>query len=110
VGKTLVVGPACVLARRGADADVPLTLSPESDLEWWFFHNSFLELIPPPTPASTIYATERLRTAQDLLHQLDSIRQQAAILTNKGFSRCELHHALEHVMAGEIESQTTKSK
>lgn len=81
-------------------------------LFWWFKPNMFepapLPKHTPPLPkhTTTIFVTERLKTAQDLLHQLDSIRQQASLLTGMSFSLCNLHNALDHVMAEEIEAQT----
>jgi len=53
-----------------------------------------------------IYATARLVTAQDLLHQFDSLRQQAQRLTGEVFpEHSRIRDALTSVMAEEIDSQ-----
>jgi hypothetical protein len=53
-----------------------------------------------------IIATDRLNTAIDLLHQIDSVRRQTQTLTGEVFScHNKIRDALTAVVAEEIDNQ-----
>jgi len=106
-------GKELFVVRPPSSYDVALSFvpNPQMPYDYWYFYTSMIcpvAVVVPATPplAPTIYATTRLVDAQELLHQLDSIRRQAQLLTGEVFSEhSRIRDALTAVMAEEIDNQ-----
>jgi hypothetical protein len=70
---------------------------------YWYFTP---ELLEPFVPSPTIYATPRIATAQDLLHQLYSIHSQVKNLVGYVAPAHQMEDSLRRVIVEEIEIQT----
>jgi hypothetical protein len=99
-GQTLIV----VTAPGDEPGPFNIALSPTGNYtDMWYFRPGQIE---PCESSPTIFATERMITAQELLHQLDSIHRQVKNLVGSVEPARHMEASLGRVIVEEIKLQT----
>jgi hypothetical protein len=101
-------GQTLIVVRDADGGDSPLSKNGEKDPphQYWYFRPCMIE----PAGPATVFITERMATAQDLLHQCLSINKQIQNLGASAHGMLSVIDTLRAVIGDEVERQTNGKK